>query len=168
MRTGTSGKIAISWGQTEIDGLEAAPLADMVVGAAWSWRGRGIELAADASRFVQYSEYAGITSLLAARSDGPELDRIAGDLARIELTNGAQTFVAELMGVAGEASLLLVFADGCPEPDQDFWISAAAPRIEPIRIDHAEDDKVVVFPVAHMGRPAVSGDRSRVAGIAAE
>ena len=39
MRTGQSGRVAISWAQTELDGLEGAPLSFMAVGAVWSWRG---------------------------------------------------------------------------------------------------------------------------------
>ena len=39
MKTGFSGTFVISWTQTEVDGLEAAPVQSLNVGAAWSWRG---------------------------------------------------------------------------------------------------------------------------------
>jgi len=38
-KTGFLGTFVISWSQTEIDGLEAAPVQSLKVGAAWSWRG---------------------------------------------------------------------------------------------------------------------------------
>ena len=70
MGTGFNGQVAISWSQTEIDGLEAAPLAHLVVGAAWSWRGRKIELSADADVYVQNDAYSNVVSALAARAAG--------------------------------------------------------------------------------------------------
>ncbi|MDE1132458.1 MAG: hemolysin-type calcium-binding protein, partial [Ascidiaceihabitans sp.] len=39
MKTGLKGTFVVSWSQTEIDGLEAAPVQSLNVGAAWSWRG---------------------------------------------------------------------------------------------------------------------------------
>ena len=39
MGTGYSGTFVISWTQTELDGLSAAPLSALRVGTAWSWMG---------------------------------------------------------------------------------------------------------------------------------
>ncbi|MEX0312238.1 MAG: hemolysin-type calcium-binding protein, partial [Tateyamaria sp.] len=44
MKTGFRGTFVISWSQTEVDGLEAAPLPALAVGAAWSWRGDAVRV----------------------------------------------------------------------------------------------------------------------------
>ncbi|KIC41469.1 hypothetical protein RA27_09455 [Ruegeria sp. ANG-R] len=168
MRTGSNGQIAIFWNQTEIDGLEAAPLAHLAVGRAWSWRGRGIRLVAETGLIARQAETSGVATVLAARADLIATGEIISDHAKIEFSNGAQTFVAELVRVVGEASLVLVFEDGCPEPGQEFWISAAASHIEPSEIDRADDDKVVAFPAAQTGARSVPVDLPKIAGWAAE
>lgn len=143
MRTGFNGHIAISWSQTEIDGLESAPLADLVVGAAWLWRGRGLPLVLEGH---QVKEQMGTSSLLAARVAMAQPERVINDQAKLEFSNGAREFVAELVWIAGEESPMLIFTDGCPEPEQEFWISAASDQVEPVRIGHPEDGKIVAFP----------------------
>ena len=44
MKTGFRGTFVISWSQTEVDGLEAAPVKNLSVGAAWSWRGDAVQV----------------------------------------------------------------------------------------------------------------------------
>ncbi len=44
MKTGTSGTFVISWSQTETDGLRAAPLDLVNVGAAWRWSGQPVRV----------------------------------------------------------------------------------------------------------------------------
>ncbi len=44
MKTGFRGTFVISWSQTEIDGLDAAPVHSLNVGAAWAWRGDAIRV----------------------------------------------------------------------------------------------------------------------------
>lgn len=168
MRTGSNGQIAISWAQTEIDGLEAAPLDYLIVGRAWCWRGRGIQLASEADRVAHSTGSSSVAAVLAVKADIANRDDLINECARIEFSNGAQTFVAELVRVLGEASLMLVFKDGCPEPNQDFWISAAAPQIEPIEIDHTDGNKVVAFPATQIGSRSVPADLPRIASLAAE
>ncbi len=167
MRTGYNGRIAIFWTQTEVDGLEAAPLAHLCVGSSWSWRGRGVQLAASADQVALHAGSTGLRSILAARASFANPGEI-NESAKIELSNGAQTFVAELVREVNEASLVLVFEDGCPEPDQDFWVSSAASHIEPVEIDSGYDDKVVVFPAARANASSVPVSLSNTAGWAAE
>lgn len=149
MRTGFNGQIAISLTQTEVDGLEAAPLADFLVGAAWSWRGRGVTLAVQEGQGVQQVSSA---SLLAARAEVTSAGLAIDDCARLEFSNGAQRFVAEVIRVAGEATPMLIFAEGCPAPGQEFWISAAPEMIEPVCVGREDDHKIVAFP--SVGREA--------------
>ena len=44
MKTGFRGTFVISWTQTEVDGLGAAPLDAIEAGAAWSWRGDTVQV----------------------------------------------------------------------------------------------------------------------------
>jgi len=44
MKTGYRGTFVISWSQTEVDGLDAAPLQSLTVGAAWAWRGDAVRV----------------------------------------------------------------------------------------------------------------------------
>ena len=44
MRTGFRGTFVISWSQTETDGLKAAPLDVLAVGASWRWSGEAVRV----------------------------------------------------------------------------------------------------------------------------
>ncbi len=168
MGTGFNGQVAISWSQTEIDGLEAAPLAHMVVGAAWSWRGRRIELSADADVYVQNDAYSNVVSALAARADVAFDPLAVAQGSLVELTNGAQKFTAELVQIVGGSSLMLIFKDGCPEADQEFWVSEAAENVEPADIGFIDDSKVIAFPGSGAGVIAIPADMPKIVGVAAE
>ena len=159
-----NGYKAISWTQTEVDGLEASPLELLAVGSAWCWRGRAFQLTAVPGETVQ----SGIVSDAVADLTR-WIQEVAGQATlgrdRIELSNGAQTFVARIATVLGETSPVLVFENGCPEACQDYWISAAPDQLEPASISRVEDSKVVVFPATNRTiRDAVSG----VSALAAE
>ncbi len=144
MRTGENGRIAVFWGQTEINGLEAAPLSELVVGAAWSWRGSilgtaGVPISDDESRHY----------------------------ARVELVNGARRFGADLMFVAGQIAPILVFENEYPEREEEFWVSAVV-RVSRMADQTDAEETVVLFP----SQPAASQNRTVTAvptlGAAAE
>lgn len=124
MRAGHSGRIAISWTQTELDGLEAAPQSFLKVGAAWSWRGQVHSLAESSPQSLALSGQAQENTAKMLKSLVPSLEAADGAMGVVVLTNGAQTFTAHLYLVTGEADPVLVFEDGCPVRDQDFWIGA--------------------------------------------
>lgn len=44
MKTGSLGTFVISWSQTEVDGLKAASLDLLTVGAAWRWTGAAVRV----------------------------------------------------------------------------------------------------------------------------
>ncbi len=145
MRTDKSGHVAISWTQTEVDGLEEAPIDQLGVGSTWSWRGRSLKLSTELVENVDRSLASGIVAELADWCQ-TAVDEMLPEHARIELSNGAQKFVAKLAMVVGEEAPVLVFEGGCPEPGQEFWVSAAAAQIEPVSITRTEDRTVVAFP----------------------
>ena len=44
MKTGFKGTFVISWAQTEVDGVQAAPLDVLNVGASWRWTGDAVRV----------------------------------------------------------------------------------------------------------------------------
>ena len=49
MKAGFMGTFVISWAQTEVDGLQAAPLDMLIVGASWRWTGDAVRVDAPQS-----------------------------------------------------------------------------------------------------------------------
>ncbi|WP_281972644.1 hypothetical protein [Ruegeria faecimaris] len=139
MNTGVNGRVAISWSQTEIDGLEAAPLAFLNVGSAWSWRGQASMLAGSAEVVGRKNAFASgtIGRVISATTFS---DNVVGTL---ELMNGAQRFSALLVVSDDDESPSLVFESGCPSRDQEFWISAYT-QIKHQSGEVAEQDGTVV------------------------
>ena len=105
MRTGENGRKAISWKQTEIDGLEAAPLDFLAIGAAWSWRGQARSLVDCDERSEIDSRGQGRDEVSAVAS-GQLTD---GHFMQIVLTNGAQSHVATLLEEDDSSQPTLIF-----------------------------------------------------------
>ncbi|WP_170423174.1 hypothetical protein [Ruegeria arenilitoris] len=153
MRTGFNGRVAISWIQTELDGLEAAPRSFLKVGAAWSWRGQAVHLAEPVHQELELSggsnDYsAKYTSKFA---NSPDLQESA--MGSVVLTNGAQKFAASLFLVSGESDPVLMFENGYPARDQEFWVSEITEyknNSASVRLDRT----VVAFPTRS---PAIEG-----------
>lgn len=122
MKAGYNGCVAITWTQTEIDGLEAAPLAFLAVGAAWSWRGQAICLTDVETAAEAWASEAG--SALGTFGRSATRGNLRGSHhGTVLLTNGAQQFTATLVLTAGDSKPTLVFENGCPARDQDFWVA---------------------------------------------
>ncbi|WP_171168973.1 hypothetical protein [Ruegeria sp. HKCCA0370] len=122
MRAGTNGQIAISWCQTEIDGLEDAPLSCLAIGSAWSWRGQAIVMSEAAEQSIgKIGNVGGVASQV--NSHFPIVRDIPGNVVgTLTLTNGAQKFSAKLVADGNDTSRALVFEGACPPRDEEFWI----------------------------------------------
>lgn len=146
MRTGYSGRVAISWNQTELDGLEAAPLAFLTVGSAWSWRGQALILADVAEQNLEQLGHIGAT-VARTRDVFAASQEISGEYCgAVILTNGAQRFAADLIVTADEQGPTLVFNTGCPPRDQDFWISEVTLTGADLQSPPQPTAAVVAFP----------------------
>ncbi len=137
MRTGYRGTFVISWSQTEIDGLEAAPPSSLTVGAAWSWQGEAIrvdgpatvlrldqaegeaELRRRAARMVRRLVGAAVTQK--ARIDDVEVEHPLTDNGFV-VTDGARSYTVTLIEVGRGARPLLMFLDEMPPRHSDLWI----------------------------------------------
>lgn len=145
MRAGENGRVSISWTQTELNGLEAAPQSFLKIGAAWSWRGQALSLASPAEQGLVLSGQAEAYSSKVLNSIAPSPNMADGALGRIVLTNGARKYTALLFSVAGEAEPTLVFENGYPARDQEFWVSAYT-EFESESNSSLPDQTVVAFP----------------------
>lgn len=137
MKTGSRGTFVISWSQTEVDGLRAAPLDVLTVGASWRWTGtavrvdgpqsmlllEGAEGAADlrqrAAQMVRRLVGVAVgqvtpAPMAAEQSADPEQGFI--------VTDGHQSHMVTLIRVPDTGAQLLMFVGALPEPDRDMWV----------------------------------------------
>lgn len=137
MGTGSGGTFVISWSQTEVDGLDAAPIRSLGVGASWSWRGDVVrvdgpgdvlrleqaegeaELRKRAARMVRRLVGAAVTQTL-------DLDAVRVSTPLREsgfvVTDGAQSFTITVIEVGTGAPPLLMFMDRLPPRNTDLWV----------------------------------------------
>lgn len=139
MNTGFRGTFVISWSQTEIDGVEAAPIGCMLTGAAWSWRGDAVQVdgasgvlqldGAEGAEALRKRAAQVVHRLVGAALAGDaamhttEKQRDAGLADRsFILTNGSQTFTATVIDAGSGAQPLLMFLDELPPRNTDLWV----------------------------------------------
>ncbi|MEX0340624.1 MAG: Hint domain-containing protein [Arenibacterium sp.] len=137
MGTGFTGAFVISWAQTEVDGLDAAPLEALDVGAAWSWRGDAVCVDGPAD-VLRLDDADGATSLRqkAARKVrrlvGTALENAADletnsvneplmDCAFV-VTNGSQSFTVTVIDIGKGHNPLLMFVNEIPPSNTDLWV----------------------------------------------
>ena len=138
MKTGLKGTFVVSWSQTEIDGLEAAPVQSLNVGAAWSWRGDAIRVdgpaevlrldRADESKNLRKRAARMVHRLVGAAVDykllvpheftdeNPLVD------SSFVVTDGAQSYTVTLIEVGRGSQPLLMFLDEIPPRGCDLWV----------------------------------------------
>ena len=137
MMTGFRGTFVISWAQTELDGLAAAPVETLSVGATWSWHGEATRVDGPNDILVlSRSEEAARIRRHAARVVR-RLVHVAVDKAGVEripdpddplldwgfaVTDGLQTYTATLVDVPDRAPLLM-FIDTVPPEGTDLWVT---------------------------------------------
>ena len=145
MMTGSRGTFVISWSQTEIDGLMAAPLDVLSVGASWRWTGtpvrvdgqggalllEGAEGIADirkrAARMVRRLIGAAVTGDTTTLPVGQttDEDEDAPDQGFI-VTDGHQSWSVTILPVPDTGARLLMFVGDLPPPGQDLWVVRTA------------------------------------------
>lgn len=167
MRTGHNGRIAVYWSQTELDGLEAAPLAQLSVGAAWSWRGSTISFVSEQELGRQAAAPLPVDIALSRGAVAEVIAQSVSQYASIEISNGAQSFAADVVRVQDDNRLVLIFENGCPARGQEFWINAVTLAAKSAGYAQT-DDTVVAFPSQTSAAEAVSEHLAQVVGFAAE
>ncbi len=137
MKTGFRGTFVISWSQTDVDGLEAAPLETLNTGAAWSWRGEAVRVdgpndllrldQADGEASIRKRAARSVRRLVGAAVQNKtdihsvEVDEPLMDCSFV-VTNGAQSYTVTVIEVRPGSHLLLMFLDELPPRNTDLWV----------------------------------------------
>ena len=149
MGTGVRGTFVISWSQTEVAGLKAAPVFALRVGAVWLWQGNAVrvdgpdellrldradgelEMRKRAARMVRRLVGAAVSNK--TRLDEIEIDAGFQDNSFV-VTDGSQSYTVTLIEVGPRQPPLLMFVDAIPPEGQALWVvhqSYEAPVIDP-------------------------------------
>jgi len=137
MRTGFRGAFVISWSQTEVDGLDTAPLHALSVGAAWSWRGDMVRVDGPNESL----RLEGANGAINCRKRAARLvRRLVGaaqantmDINKVEVeeplmdcgfvvTDGAQSYTVTVIEVGTGAPPLLLFLDQILPANTEMWV----------------------------------------------
>ncbi|TMM51893.1 Hint domain-containing protein [Sulfitobacter sabulilitoris] len=163
MKTGFRGTFVISWSQTEVDGLEAAPVQSLSVGAAWSWRGDAIRVdgpsdilrldRADGADNLRKRAARMVHRLVGAAldpqskplvMDEPQRDAPLMDSSFV-VTDGAQSYTVTLIEVGRGSQPLLMFLDEMPPRNCDLWIVHHTLGAGPANVMGPESGGVICF-----------------------
>lgn len=140
MKTGFKGTFVISWSQTEIDGLDAAPVQNLNIGAAWAWRGEAIRVdgpsdvlrldQADGAEELRKRAARMVHRLVGTALEGerprPLLRIQPDDIPLMDnsfvVTDGGKSYTVTLIEVGGGTQPLLMFLDAIPPRNTDLWV----------------------------------------------
>lgn len=137
MGTGFKGTFVISWPQTKVDGLANAPVADLNVGATWSWAGEPVRVDGprELLRLEQTDDETNLRRraartvhrLVGAAVNGETALRREEDDDRFKdnsfvVTDGSESYTVTLIEIGAEAPPLLMFVDQLPPSGHDLWV----------------------------------------------
>lgn len=143
MVTRSRGTFVISWSQTEIDGITAAPLDVLAVGASWRWHGQPVqvdsaggplildgaegiqEIRRRAARMVRRLIGAAVASGATQEEQAESPDDEDIDQGFI-VTDGHQSWSVTILAVPDTGARLLMFVGELPPVAQDLWVVRAA------------------------------------------
>lgn len=141
MKTGSQGTFVISWSQTETDGLKAAPLDILTVGAVWRWSGAPVRVDGPQGVLI-LNEAEGASELrkraarmvrrLVGAAVGADRQALDGDLdpdipdQSFIATDGHQSYTITLIAVPDTGAFLLLVVGQMPPRDQDLWVVRTA------------------------------------------
>ena len=138
MKTGFKGTFVISWAQTEVDGLQAAPLNVLIVGASWRWSGDAVRV--DAPQSVLVLEGAEgvidvrqraakmVRRLIGAAIAPPKAENANTDFYQDDgdqsfvVTDGRRSYLATLIPVPDTGARLIMFLGEVPPVNCDMWV----------------------------------------------
>ncbi|MDF1854489.1 Hint domain-containing protein [Pseudooceanicola sp.] len=142
MGTGYFGTFVISWAQSEVDGLPAAPVRALAVGASWAWHGDAvrvdgptevlqlqmageqIDIRRRAARSVRRLVGAAVTDT--NRLEDVEVDEPLSDTGFV-VTNGARSYTVTMIETGPSTPPLLMFVGEMPPRGADLWVVHVMP-----------------------------------------
>ncbi|SLN27684.1 hypothetical protein TRL7639_01052 [Falsiruegeria litorea R37] len=170
MKTGFRGTFVISWSQTDLDGLEAAPLDSLSVGAVWSWHGEAVRVDgptgllrldhADGEDALRKRAARKVRRMVGAavqhRSDIDEIefDEPLADQSFV-VTNGAQSYTVTVIDPENGAAPLLMFLDQIPPRNTDLWVvhHSLSPPTQPVHADTSGRGVICFTPGTRIATP---------------
>lgn len=169
METGFQGTFVISWSQTEVDGLRAAPVRALDVGTTWSWHGDAVCVDGPNQilRLEQANDYAisrkGAAKFVrrlvkAARSDIGTRDEIEADSPLMDcgfvVTNGTASYTVTLIEAGNGAPPLLMFFNELPPRDTELWVVyQSVEGLQPNAADGAHGSVICFTPGTRIETP---------------
>lgn len=169
MKTGFHGTFVISWSQTELDGLAAASVDLLTVGALWQWHGEATRVdgpsdvlvlgrseeterlrrhAARAVRRLVYVAMARQGSARIPQPDAPLLDR------GFAVTDGLRSYTATMIEVPDREIPLLMFIGDLPPRGQDLWVTHVSDQmLHPNRSGDPVPHVICFTPDTRIGTP---------------
>jgi len=152
MKTGFRGTFVISWSQTELDGLGAAPFSGLRAGATWRWTGEAVRVdgptgvlplgeAEGQADMRRRAAHAVRRLLRAVDADTTALDSVEVDAPLFEagfiVTDGHDTWQITLIETGQGRKPLCMFMGEIPPRGADLWI--VSHNVELHRRDQAGD-----------------------------
>lgn len=137
MGTGFRGTFVISWSQTELDGVSAAPVQALSVGHTWSWRGDVVRvdgpnellrLDLAEGETVNRKRAARMVRRLVGAALSNTRDLGQGDMDEplmdvgFVVTDGTRSYTVTIIEVGNAAPPLLMFHDDIPPREKDMWV----------------------------------------------
>lgn len=140
MIAGSRGTFVISWAQTEVDGVAAAAIDLLTVGAAWRWTGAAVRVdgAADLLLLEQAEGSAEIRKRAArivrrligsavARDEGeddPATEEALDDLPDqgFIVTDGVASYALTIIPVPDSGTRLIMMLGEAPPANRDLWV----------------------------------------------
>lgn len=160
MGTVLRGTFVISWSQTDVDGVAAAPVESLMVGSAWSWRGEAVRVDgpagilrlgdADGEVNVRRSAARKVRRLIGAALthttdlDAVEVDDTFADSTFV-VTDGTRSFTVTLIETGTGAAPLLMFVDDMPPRRAELWVVHHALDQRPGRAEARAEGGVICF-----------------------
>jgi len=157
MGTGFKGTFVISWAQTEVDGVKAAPVGALTVGSSWRRLGEPMRLdgpadlllldGADGEADLRKRAAKSVHRLVgAALNPGYDIhDEPTGPLMDrgFVVTDGARCFAATEISTGGARPPLLMFVDDLPPANVDLWVVRMIVEAGPVT-RHTDGPKGVI------------------------
>lgn len=143
MRTGYRGTFVISWSQTELDGLRAASVRHLAVGAMWTWQGEALRVDgrndllrlenADGAENLRRSAARMVSRLVGmALSDKRQDPPPAGARPLRDryfiVTDGQRSYTVTLIDPESGGAPLAMFVGEVPPQRRDLWVVHTALR----------------------------------------
>ncbi len=138
MGTGYRGAFVISWSQTELDGIKAAPMDMLAVGITWGWDGDAVRVDGPSGVLRLEEADEGPTRrrcaaklvrrlVSAAKAGVVDLGHVEDDTRGVPesgflVTDGLSTYSVTLVPVGSNAPPLLMFVDELPPKGVTLWV----------------------------------------------